>query len=867
MPWSRFITIVVGLGLAIGLKFLLSRDPPRRRDARGGRQPRARRPQRHQARPGLDVLVGARLVDGRGRRHLPRRGARHPRRADAHAADPRRVRGRDHRPAQEPAAHLHGRSADRPRVRVPAELPELDAVAGPPRRSRSRRSCCSSRCCSCRRRASRARRRSAAWRPRIPSMLKARRSAWSCSSSFALFLGLVASSAPTSARSPSRCSPSLIMVSMVPLTGWSKQISLAQITFVGAGAFAYLEWAPSLGSVGRLFGGRAVRDPVRGGDGACPRCASRASTSRWRRWRSRRWPRSSSSRSPRSSASTASRSAASRSSASTSASRSRSSASTSARTSAPCSCSSFAARRRGAWSSCAAQAAVSAADSPRWATARPRAPRSASTRSSPSSACSSSRPRSPASPVRCSASSRARPPSRTSRCSRASAACCCSWSVASRWSAARCSVASSSRRSRGSPTQFPGNTLPRLVAAPRPGLAGIGIGRQPSGIIPTVGQEHRDKKARKRAERQGQGPPPPPDALVGAPSAAARRRIRPASVADARRLTRTSALAWSTWAVMLPIAPGQIDVGRLPARVGRGGRRLRRRVGVGRSSTWSSPPTTTRSTRTRRRRDAVGRGAGIGLSADDRPARHAGVRRRGVDGTVKLGTCVVVAPLHSPAVLAKRVVDHRQPVGRSHAARSRHRLATRGVRGGRRAVPPARRAPRGVHGRDARALDASHRRRSRASTVVVPSACTRRPQPARGAVPIVLGRQQRRRRSTAPGASATAGSRSRSAPTSSPRRRRPCGRSRAAPGGIPRRSSSSVWPGQLRPERRSSTPTIVRRFVEAGASSRDHRPLRAPGPTLGRLAAAGCPPSANSSSKSAPSSTSLSPELCVGPAA
>ena len=30
----------------------------------------------------------------------------------------------------------------------------------------------------------------------------------------------------------------LIMVSLVPLTGWSKQISLAQITFVGAGAFA-----------------------------------------------------------------------------------------------------------------------------------------------------------------------------------------------------------------------------------------------------------------------------------------------------------------------------------------------------------------------------------------------------------------------------------------------------------------------------------------------------------------------------------------------------------------------------------------------------------------------------------------------------
>ena len=45
----------------------------------------------------------------------------------------------------------------------------------------------------------------------------------------------------------------LIMVSLVPLTGWSKQISLAQITFVGAGAFAYLQWAPDLGSIGGMI--------------------------------------------------------------------------------------------------------------------------------------------------------------------------------------------------------------------------------------------------------------------------------------------------------------------------------------------------------------------------------------------------------------------------------------------------------------------------------------------------------------------------------------------------------------------------------------------------------------------------------------
>jgi len=46
---------------------------------------------------------------------------------------------------------------------------------------------------------------------------------------------------------------SLAMLSMVPLTGWSKQISLAQITFAGCGAFAYLEWAHTFGSVGTLF--------------------------------------------------------------------------------------------------------------------------------------------------------------------------------------------------------------------------------------------------------------------------------------------------------------------------------------------------------------------------------------------------------------------------------------------------------------------------------------------------------------------------------------------------------------------------------------------------------------------------------------
>jgi branched-chain amino acid transport system permease protein len=61
-----------------------------------------------------------------------------------------------------------------------------------------------------------------------------------------------------------------------------------------------------------------------------------------------------------------------------------------------------------------------------------------------------------------------------------------------------------------------------------PGLAGIGIGRQPSGIIPTVGEDLRAQNARKRAEREaiaagappsdGAGPPPGvPAADVQAP--------------------------------------------------------------------------------------------------------------------------------------------------------------------------------------------------------------------------------------------------------------------------------------------------------------------------------------------------------------
>jgi branched-chain amino acid transport system permease protein len=54
----------------------------------------------------------------------------------------------------------------------------------------------------------------------------------------------------------------LIMLSLVPLTGWSKQISLAQITFAGAGAFAFLEWAHTFGTIGGLLVGALFAVPI-----------------------------------------------------------------------------------------------------------------------------------------------------------------------------------------------------------------------------------------------------------------------------------------------------------------------------------------------------------------------------------------------------------------------------------------------------------------------------------------------------------------------------------------------------------------------------------------------------------------------------
>jgi branched-chain amino acid transport system permease protein len=52
-----------------------------------------------------------------------------------------------------------------------------------------------------------------------------------------------------------------IMLSLVPLTGWANQISLAQITFVGCGAFALVEWGSS-GNVATLLIAAAFAVPV-----------------------------------------------------------------------------------------------------------------------------------------------------------------------------------------------------------------------------------------------------------------------------------------------------------------------------------------------------------------------------------------------------------------------------------------------------------------------------------------------------------------------------------------------------------------------------------------------------------------------------
>jgi branched-chain amino acid transport system permease protein len=54
----------------------------------------------------------------------------------------------------------------------------------------------------------------------------------------------------------------VLMLSLVPLTGWAGQVSLAQITFAGAGAFAMYKFAGSSGNPVGLLAAAAVAVPV-----------------------------------------------------------------------------------------------------------------------------------------------------------------------------------------------------------------------------------------------------------------------------------------------------------------------------------------------------------------------------------------------------------------------------------------------------------------------------------------------------------------------------------------------------------------------------------------------------------------------------
>ena len=93
------------------------------------------------------------------------------------------------------------------------------------------------------------------------------------------------------------------MLSLVPLTGWSGQISLAQITFVGVGAWAFIEFSSSGGQVfgvdlfnnGSPWGllvAAVVAVPIGLLMALARAPRSKACISRWRRWRSRAWPSS-----------------------------------------------------------------------------------------------------------------------------------------------------------------------------------------------------------------------------------------------------------------------------------------------------------------------------------------------------------------------------------------------------------------------------------------------------------------------------------------------------------------------------------------------------------------------------------------------
>ena len=111
--------------------------PGRDRDARRGRRPPARGAERRPARP------RRRCSRGRSAPRSPRSAASSsparrrstPRRLAAHR---QRVRGRDHRPAAQPAAHVRRRAHPRPADGLPAGLPRRENNQYLDRRSRRR---------------------------------------------------------------------------------------------------------------------------------------------------------------------------------------------------------------------------------------------------------------------------------------------------------------------------------------------------------------------------------------------------------------------------------------------------------------------------------------------------------------------------------------------------------------------------------------------------------------------------------------------------------------------------------------------------------------------------------------------------------
>ena len=106
--------------------------------------------------------------------------------------------------------------------------------------------------------------------------------------------------------------------------------------------------------------------------------------------------------------------------------------------------------------------------------------------------------------------------------------------------------------------------------------------------------------------------------------------------------------------------------------------------------------------------------------------------------TLLLGTAVVVAPLHSPAVLAKRGSTLASTHRRTPASRTRDRMATRGVRGGRGAIRRPRSAARRVHRRDACPLGRTVGV-LRGQVLVVLEGVVQPTSAREGTVPIVLG--------------------------------------------------------------------------------------------------------------------------------